>query len=248
MALADVRTNSVRVFDLAGVELYTFGKRGKGHGEFSNPVALCPHPNGNLLVVEHGLRVQEVTWTGDHVRFISSFPSHGFCVENVHVSPDGSFIAVCGIHGAGVIGLLDGRTCAPLAWVGPPHTTLAPCNVRLSPDGNSFVAIAYGMQTLFGMHLDGNGALTSIASVGSGIGADNPWEGYHCVEFTAEGDVVLATHRGATVFSSTTLEPVRSWAWPARVRYVQAIQAHRGVLYVACIVCADRNMEVHVYG
>ena len=68
------------------------------------------------------------------------------------------------------------------------------------------------------------------------------------VEFTDEGDVVIATHAGATVYSGTTLEPVRSWAWSAGVRYVGAIQAHRGLLYVLCTVGPDCNaQEVHVY-
>ena len=64
-----------------------------------------------------------------------------------------------------------------------------------------------------------------------------------------EGDVVIATHAGATVCNSTSLEPVRSWAWQAGVRYVQAIRAHRGLLYVQCTVGEpyDYTQEVHVY-
>ena len=56
------------------------------------------------------------------------------------------------------------------------------------------------------------------------------------VEFTDEGDVVIATRRGATAYSATTLEPVRSWTWLAGVRHVQAIQAHRGLLRAALTI------------
>ena len=50
------------------------------------------------------------------------------------------------------------------------------------------------------------------------------------------------------MYSGTSLEPVRSWAWPDGVRYVKAVQAHRGLLYVLCTVGPDCNaQEVHVY-
>ena len=68
------------------------------------------------------------------------------------------------------------------------------------------------------------------------------------VEFTDAGDVVVATYSEATVYSGTTLEPVGSWAWPDNVQSVRAIQAHRGLLYVACTMNPVGSvMEVHVY-
>ena len=51
--------------------LSLFGGEGPGKGQFSVPVKLCFSAGGNVLVVERGnKRVQEVTLTGEHVRFI----------------------------------------------------------------------------------------------------------------------------------------------------------------------------------
>ena len=66
------------------------------------------------------------------------------------------------------------------------------------------------------------------------------------VEFTDEGDVVVAMQHGATVYSGTTFEPVRSWTWAENVAWIKDIQAHGGLLYVSCVVSPHR-IEVHVY-
>ena len=102
-------------------------------------------------------RAQEVTWTGDHVRFVCSFERDRFHAKSVDVSPDGSFIAVCASHVRGAIRLLDGRTCAPGTWVGAPRPNWMPCNVRFSPDGDRVTATASNHRpTMF--RVNGNGA------------------------------------------------------------------------------------------
>ena len=51
--------------------IYAFGEQGNRRGELVECKQLCIRSNGNLLVAEgHGCRVQEVTATGEHVRFI----------------------------------------------------------------------------------------------------------------------------------------------------------------------------------
>ena len=73
---------------------------------------------------------------------------------------------------------------------------------------------------------------------------------HQCIEFTDSGEVIVATDQRATVYGGPSLEPVRSWAWPANVCAVEAIQAHRGMLYVACRVAIGKRMhvlELHVY-
>ena len=79
------------------------------------------------------------------------------------------------------------------------------------------------------------------------FGSSKPPKNLQHVEFTHEGDVVVANKRGAKVYSGTTLKPVRSWAWAANVTWVRAIQAHRGLLYVLCSVGRNHEAELHVY-
>ena len=245
IAFTDVDSGTVAVFDLAGVHLHRFGKHGTDPGEFLNPTALCAHPNGNLLVLEGWTRVQEVTWTGDHVRFICDKKTHGWYPCGVDVSPDGTLIALVAYADGDrtvTVELLDGRTCAPVKRLGIAGTPSALHALRFSPDGGRLVVGAYNRSpTMFSVHAnedgDGGGAVFGAAAVHR-----------HNVEFTDEGDVVIATHAGATVYSGTTLEPVRSWAWQASVWWIKAIQAHRGLLYVLCLLKPDCNaQEVHVY-
>ena len=68
----------------------------------------------------------------------------------------------------------------------------------------------------------------------------------HNVDFTDDGDVVLCHSRGAGVYSGRTLELLRAWPWPSGTRSVNAIQAHRGLLYVLCTM-ADNKHAVYVY-
>ena len=244
IAFAEMDRGTVAVVDLDGHYLHRFGKLGVGPGEFLNPTALCAHLNGNLLVLERWTRIQEVTWTGDHVRFICAKKTHGWQPYEVDVSPDGTLIAVvaCTAVGAPVtVELLNGRTCVPVKRLHIAATNTGIHTLRFSPDGGRVVVVGYNHRpTVFCVHGDGDG-------YGTAFGAEI-YERQH-VEFTDEGDVVLATLcGGGTVYSGTSLEPVRSWAWPDSVRSVRAIQAHHGLLYVLCAVRGPHgSIEVHVY-
>ena len=252
MALFDENRGEVKVVDAAsGVQLHTFGKHGTGPGEFAGLVVLCAHPNGNLLVLEGSDRVQEVTWTGDHVRFIYCHAINGYWAHAVDVSPNGSLIAlVTGTQYRSVlttIELLDERTCACVARIRSPDASWGPFAIRFSPCGFRVVATStIHKPAMFHVHVRKTNADASI-EVGRVFGAAPRLHEYQHVEFTDEGDVVVATHDKATVYSGTALEPVRSWTWPPTVRCVRAIQAHRGLLYVACNVGEAHNPHVHVY-
>ena len=240
MAATNTDRSTVTVFDLDGVRLHTFGKDGTGPGEFWFPATLCAHPNGNLLVREFGNeRVQEVTWTGEHVRFIYT-GKNGWSPGRMAVSPDGSFIAVVAYRGMFIIELLDGRTCASIKQLGRPLHYLT--NICFSPDGSRLVSFGCNHKPPVIFSVRGH----DRDGTEFGVAAERLGSLPH-IEFTDTGDVVLTTHRGGTVYSGTTLEPVRSWAWPARVVDVQAIQAHRGLLYVLCAVGHHYYKEVHVY-
>ena len=64
--------DTLSVYSLpSGEHIRTFGSKGTGEGQFQSPVKLCFSVAGNILVAEsNNMRVQELTLTGDHVRFI----------------------------------------------------------------------------------------------------------------------------------------------------------------------------------
>ena len=64
--------DTLSVYSLpGGAHVRTFGRGGAGEGQFNRPAKLCFSVAGNILVAEcDNKRVQEVTLTGDHVRFI----------------------------------------------------------------------------------------------------------------------------------------------------------------------------------
>ena len=64
--------DTLSVYSLPGGEhIRSFGSEGKGNGQFSGPAKLCFGANGTILLAEAwNKRVQEVTLTGEHVRFI----------------------------------------------------------------------------------------------------------------------------------------------------------------------------------
>ena len=241
IALADMLKDKVAVFDLAGVQLYAFGEHGHGPAAGWSPVALCAHPNGNLLVREGCVRVREVTWTGDHVRCICARETHGWFPCAVDVSPDGTLIAVgadAPAENATVVQLLNERTCAPVKRFRIARS--GPQAVRFSPDGCRVVVLGSNHRpTMFRVHGNGHG--------GTVFGKKRVVGTLQYAEFTDEGDVVIATDTRATVYRGTSLKPARSWAWEDSVREVQAIQAHRGLLYVLCAVGPHDDTEVHVY-
>ena len=211
-----------------------------GTGEFRHPVALCAHPNGNLLVLEACGSVQEVTWTGDHVRFICAKQTHVWEPCGVDVSPDGALIAVVAYTAAdapATVELLNERTRVPVKRLRIADTTTGQHALRFGPDGGRVAVVDYNRRpTVFSVHGDGDGTMFGAVK-----------NDRQHVEFTDECNVVVATDTGATVYSSTSLEPVRSWAWRAGVRLVLAIKAHRGLLYVLLATGPHENTVLHVY-
>ena len=70
--VASHSNDTLSLYSLPGGEhVRTFGSKGTGKGQFSMPSKRCFSAAGNILVAECGnKRVQEVTLTGEHVRFI----------------------------------------------------------------------------------------------------------------------------------------------------------------------------------
>ena len=66
--------HTLSVFSLPGGEfIRTFGSKGSGKAQFGSPRKICFTVAGAVLAAEYdNMRVQEVTLTGDHVRFIGA--------------------------------------------------------------------------------------------------------------------------------------------------------------------------------
>ena len=251
MALSQYQLTSVvdiTVFNLAGVQLHTFGTAGNGPGQFEFPTQLCAHPNGNLLVLEEGNgRVQEVTWTGKHVRFICGAGMNGWTPCGIAVSPDSLFFAVIARHAkCHTLDVLDERTAAPVRRLGICEWGFS---VQYSLDGHRvFIGgVNECKAMMFNVHDDHASVSVQKSDSSSDSGSDSDsgsedprayvefganTQRLQRVEFTDSGDVVICDRQGGSVYCVGTLELVHAWTWPCVVRNVEAIQAHRGLLYV----------------
>ena len=241
------RAHTIQVFDTAGTHLYTFGKHGRGPGQFYGPGAVLAHPNGNLLVSEHGnRRVQEVTWTGEHVRFLCDANTDGLCPEFVTMSPDGSVIAVTtgnsfSSDSVCTVELLNASTGALLRSVNVEAVAYHMSDIQISPDGRRLVTVGkrYNPQ-LF--DLEGKCTWTPFG-VSAGV--------HRFVEFTDGGDVVLCGHYEFYVYARKTLKLLRRWSLPQPHTglYILGIRAHGGLLYVLCRSAfhTPRFMFMYVY-
>ena len=72
LMVASHADDTLSVYSLPdGQHIRTFGSEGTGKGQFDCPSKVCFSATGSILVAEAwNTRVQEVTLTGDHVRFI----------------------------------------------------------------------------------------------------------------------------------------------------------------------------------
>ena len=260
MALSNARDHTISVFDLEGVHLYTFGEMGWLPGQFCMPKRLCAHPNGNLLVAESEMppcgrrRIQEVTWTGDHVRFVYTATAAGaekdwrYTLE-MDVCQNGALIAVYADHELhepdnGTIDVLDGITCALLRRIPVEHR----CHdIRFNPDGSQiFVGGLCEGDDALAFRVFGDGGCVRASSTLFSSSMD-----YMCVEFTGGGDVVLCARKaGPTVYCGKTFEPLRNWGWgeggrPGLIGDIIAVQVHRGLLYVAAM--GNESSAIYVY-
>lgn len=108
MAVANTRFDVVTLYSLpSGEKVRSIGGYGTECGKFSRPWAVCFTSSGNLLVAEaSNQRVQEITPTGEHVRFIGVGVIRGLLVG---VAADDNSI-VTSQHGLHRIAVFDSHT------------------------------------------------------------------------------------------------------------------------------------------
>jgi WD40 repeat protein len=72
LAVSNIMGNRISIFEPSSFKLLReFGTEGSGPGQFNDPSNVVFSPNGHLLVAEGAnRRIQEVTVTGEHVRYL----------------------------------------------------------------------------------------------------------------------------------------------------------------------------------
>jgi DNA-binding beta-propeller fold protein YncE len=237
--------HSITVYSMdTGGCISTFGSLGSGTGQFSNPSRICATPRGTILVCEYGnKRVQEITITGEHVRFIGE--GHldddrvfGMCMQGdiVAVGKDGgntdgrivlfsystgALIRKFGSYGSGEdqMKIVYGLSFAPDGR----HILVADYGSRLS----MFTADGTFVKTL-GTDVLGEGMKDVLCS-GSNI-------------FVADGD----NHR-ICVFSAETGALNRTWGTEGRADgqfyYSATLSAHKHKLFVLDLSCRVQVFE-----
>lgn len=72
MAVSNGLANTIILYSTVdGAQVTSFGEYGNGPGRFNYPTKLCISPRDTLIGIDsRNDRVQEVTLTGEHIRFI----------------------------------------------------------------------------------------------------------------------------------------------------------------------------------
>ena len=204
--------HTLSVHTLTGVKhIRTFGSRGAGKGQFDCPAKLCFSAAGSILVAERGnKRVQEVTLTGDHVRFI------GVCVIDDFIwgiAANAELIVVGNAYcfSNNRIRMFDAVSGAFLRAFGDygdaPGRVMDNCNgIRCMPDSRHIIVAENG---------NGKGRLSVFTLAGEFVRCigEGELKAARDVEFADNGDVIVCdrpNHR-ICVYSADGSTLLRQW-------------------------------------
>lgn len=235
MAFSNYIACKVFVF-IDGVKSHEFGREGDGPGELKRPMKMCFTPSGNLLIAEDtNRRLQEVTITGDHVRYIgtSVYTSDGFAVA---ISRSGMIIAASGrsLDSKDHIHLFDFDTGFLLRSFGRPSDSIPVREVwgmRFSPDDTHICVTNQSDQIVVMLDLQGN-CCQEFKREGLRAPRD--------VDFASNGDVMIAylTSGCVTVYSPDGAFLRSIDCGSVKFDCPNALAVHAGRLYVMC-----RNLD-----
>lgn len=222
LAASFVEQCVVKVYAPAsGEEPLVLGRKGAGPGCFHSPLRMCLSRKGNLLVAEdYNERVQEVTWSGVHVRY------YGVGAVNNHVmsvAAGGDHIAIGTTTKVFLYAARSGMFVASFGGYGSAPDKLSwSRGLTFTPDNSAVVITDSGNDRLTVINLDG--------SVRETLGAKElacPSD----VAFTSGGNMVvgeLRQHR-VCVLSHTGVVLRR---WSVGSEFPLALRMHRDKLYV----------------
>jgi hypothetical protein len=144
--VADREAPHIRAFRSTGAVLRTFGRTGRGPGEFTGISKLLPATDGTLNVVE--MNTQRVTHVDSLGKYIASTSIGGF-PEDAGAPSGASSVHI--LHsqfrpGTSVVSRLDPKTSSPQTVIGPladfprPDAPAQPHSLAVAPDGTLAVA------------------------------------------------------------------------------------------------------------
>jgi WD40 repeat protein len=142
MAISNYLTRMITLYSLPGGEvLRVFGGKGSRPGQFCDPRKLCFTVDCNLLVAEdENKRLQEVTMTGQHVRFVGV---DTFVGAVAGVASNSEFIVANQACDSNRIVVFDFRTGAFVRSFGDRGSDPGQLNgnacLRISPDGSHII-------------------------------------------------------------------------------------------------------------
>lgn len=228
------RTHTITVYSIAdGSVVASFGGIGCGRGEFDSPQKLCISPKNRLLVAEHGnARVQEVSMTGEHIRFIGK-GTVGLC----GIACNEELIVVTKSSGVGpnrvvVIDYTTGDLVTQFGDHGSGNGQMrALCGARFTPDGQHIILVdTYDLGRLCMFTIAGAFVENIVDhDLNNGVGD---------VEFTADGDIVVPDFGDhcVRIFSRSDGSLLRSWGTEGTAdgefSYPTAVAVHGNELFV----------------
>lgn len=245
--VSEFGSSTLIVYSLAdGKTVRTIGRKGSACGEMDGPFRICFAPNQHLLVAEFGnKRVQQLTITGSHVRFIGD----NFFVDGAPwgLAARGDVVAVSKWGGIGhKIALFSFDSGRPLAQFGPSGAREGSlgsqcCGITFSPSGREVVVTENAESRLSVFRLDG--AFVQCVGVGE-LG-----EGQKDTVFTTSGEYVVSdsdNHR-VVVFSADGKSVLRKWGSIGSKSREFNCPTALAVVKTKLYVLDKNNHRVHVF-
>jgi iron(III) transport system ATP-binding protein len=178
IVVGDTHYHRVVLFAPDGKSYKTFGKEGRGPGEFIYPVAVTKDNQENLYIAEYGSndRVQKFTSDG---RYLLSFGSFGtqpgqFQRPSGLAWHDGKIYAADAFNNRIQVFTDDGKFLTVLDSTNQPLALQLPYDLKIAGD-DTFYVVEYGAGRV--THFDLNGHLLGrYGTTGTGFGQfDTPW-------------------------------------------------------------------------
>ncbi len=178
IVIGDTHYHRVVIFAPDGKSYKTFGKEGRGPGEFIYPVAVTKDAQENLYVAEYGSndRVQKFTSDG---RYLLTFGSFGtgpgqFQRPSGLAWHDGKIYAADAFNNRIQVFTDDGKFLKVLDSTDHTLSLQLPYDLKIAAD-NTFYAVEYGAGRVTHFDLNGN-VLGRYGTTGTGLGQFNtPW-------------------------------------------------------------------------
>ena len=234
LVVSNIARHNIAVYSTDdGSCITTFGSHGAGAGQFSFPYRVCATPRGTILVSEHGnQRLQEVTLTGEHVRFIGEGRFDDERVFGLCMQGDIIAVGISGVSIGGRILVFSFSSGDLLRQFGPNGSGEGQVKnvsgLSFTPDGKH-ILVAYGAPRLSIFTVDGAFVKTiGVGVISAGTG-DVLCSGSSVFLVDAVGHCIY-------VFASETGTLIRKWGIQGQAdgqfMFPMALAAYKSKLFV----------------